>query len=89
MRNINSEIMKFVKIVTGISVKINEISVNSAIFIVKNNQIFEYLIFRTSFIMAGRVNFKSLNNSSMVIYIYNAQGKNYTMVKAVHAPLLI
>ena len=89
MRNINNKIMKFVGIVTGISIKINKILVNSAIFIIKNNQIFEYFIFRTLFIMAGRVNFKSLNDGLIIIYIYNTQDKNCTIVKTVYAPLLM
>ena len=89
MRNINNRIIKFIGIVAGISVKISEILINNAIFMIKNDQIFEYLIFGTLFVITGQINFKSLNNSSIIIYIYNVQGKNYTIIKAVYAPSLM
>ena len=81
--------MKYIKIITKINIKINKILINNAIFIVKNDQIFECLIFGTFFIIVGRVNFKSLNNGLIIIYMYNAQDKNYIIVKAVHAPSLM
>ena len=53
IRSINGKTIKFVEIVARINIKINKISVNSAIFMVKNNQIFKRLIFGTPFIIAG------------------------------------
>ena len=76
-------------IIAKINVKVGETLINSAIFIIKNNQIFKRLIFKTSFMIVERINFKSLNNSSIIIYMYNAQDKNCIMVKAVYALLLI
>ena len=35
------------------------------------------------------MNFKSLNDSLIVIYVYNAQEKNCTLVKAIYARLLM
>ena len=89
MRSVNSKITKFIKIIIKISIKIGKTLINSVIFVIKNNQIFEYFIFRISFIIVGRVNFKSLNNSLIVIYVYNAQDKNCIIVKAVYTPLSI
>ena len=89
MWSINGGIIKFMGIVTGINVKVSEILINSAIFIIKNNQIFKCFILKIPFIMIGRVNFKSLNNSLIIIYIYNAQNKNRIIVKTIYALLLI
>ena len=76
-------------IVAKINIKIDKISINSAIFIVKNNHIFECFIFKIPFIIARRVKFKSLNDSLIVIYIYNTQVKNYIIVKVEYALLLM
>ena len=86
MRSINNRIIKFIKIIIRINIKIDEISVNSAIFIIKNNQIFKYFIFETPFIIARQVNFKNLNNSLIIIYMYNMQSKNCIMVKTIYTP---
>ena len=53
MWNINSKITKFIEIVVKINIKVSKILVNNAIFIIKNNQIFEYFIFKTPFLMVG------------------------------------
>ena len=81
MRNVNSRTIKFVRIITRVNIKVSKISVNSAIFVIKNNQIFKCLIFKTSVIMIVRINFKSLND--------NAQNKNRIIVKAVYTLSLI